>query len=109
MLSIGGNTIASLLEKYGKFNENLIRVYTKQIVEGLEYLHIRNTVHRGKLHLSLIHIILLLQILKVRIFLWTIMEYVSLLILEQPKKFHHYLIIEWPIHFEELYIGWHQR
>ena len=47
---IGGNTIASLIEKYGKFNENLMRVYTKQIVEGLEYLHIRNTVHRGKFH-----------------------------------------------------------
>jgi mitogen-activated protein kinase kinase kinase len=42
----GGNTIASLLEKYGKFSEQLIRVYTKQILEGLEYLHIRHTVHR---------------------------------------------------------------
>jgi serine/threonine protein kinase len=41
-----GGTISSLLEKYGPFNENLIKVYTKQILEGLEYLHVRNTVHR---------------------------------------------------------------
>lgn len=44
-LRIGG-TISSLLDKYGPFNENLIKVYTKQILEGLEYLHVRNTVHR---------------------------------------------------------------
>jgi serine/threonine protein kinase len=27
-------------------NENLIRVYTKQILEGIEYLHVNNVVHR---------------------------------------------------------------
>lgn len=42
-----GGTISNLLEKYGKFNETLIRVYVKQILEGLEYLHARNTIHRG--------------------------------------------------------------
>lgn len=41
-----GGTIASLIEKYGPLNENLIRVYTRQILEGLEYLHARNTIHR---------------------------------------------------------------
>lgn len=41
-----GGTIASLLDKYGPFNENLIRVYTRQILQGLEYLHVRNTIHR---------------------------------------------------------------
>jgi len=34
------------LDKYGPFNENLIRVYTRQILQGLEYLHVRNTIHR---------------------------------------------------------------
>jgi len=43
---ISGGTIASLLDKYGPFNENLIRVYTRQILQGLEYLHVRNTMHR---------------------------------------------------------------
>jgi len=43
---ISGGTIASLLEKYGTFNENLIRVYTRQILQGLEYLHVRNAIHR---------------------------------------------------------------
>jgi mitogen-activated protein kinase kinase kinase len=41
-----GGTIASLLDKYGPFNENLIRLYVRQILEGLEYLHVRNTIHR---------------------------------------------------------------
>ena len=27
-------------------NENLIRVYTKQILEGIEYLHVNNVIHR---------------------------------------------------------------
>lgn len=41
-----GGSITSLIEKYGKFNENLIRTYTTQILEGLEYLHANNVVHR---------------------------------------------------------------
>ena len=43
-----GGSIAKMLEIYGKFKENLIRKYTKQILEGLEYLHAHNVVHRGK-------------------------------------------------------------
>lgn len=41
-----GGSIASLVQKYGPIPENLIRVYTLQILEGLEYLHVRNTIHR---------------------------------------------------------------
>jgi serine/threonine protein kinase len=36
-----------MLEVYGKFNENLIRKYTTQILEGLEYLHSHNIIHTG--------------------------------------------------------------
>lgn len=44
-----GGTIASLVAKYGPFKENIIKLYTKQILEGLEYLHARNIIHRGRL------------------------------------------------------------
>lgn len=42
-----GGSIAKMLEIYGKFKENLIKKYTKQILEGLEYLHAHNIIHRG--------------------------------------------------------------
>jgi len=41
-----GGSLASILNKFGPLNENIIRVYTRQILEGLEYLHVRNTIHR---------------------------------------------------------------
>ena len=41
-----GGSIAELLKKYGIFREPLIRNYTKQILEGLEYLHAHNVIHR---------------------------------------------------------------
>ena len=43
---VAGGTITSLLNKYGKFNETLIRLYTQQILEGLEYLHFNKIIHR---------------------------------------------------------------
>jgi serine/threonine protein kinase len=41
-----GGSIASLIGKYGKFKETLARSFTKQILEGLEYLHSHNIIHR---------------------------------------------------------------
>lgn len=41
-----GGSIAGLIKKYGEFDESLIRIYTKQILEGLEYLHAHNVIHR---------------------------------------------------------------
>jgi len=42
----GGGSIAKLIARYGKFKENLVRLYSKQILEGLEYLHVHNVIHR---------------------------------------------------------------
>ena len=36
---VPGGSIASLLRKFGRFEEPLVRVYTRQVLRGLEYLH----------------------------------------------------------------------
>lgn len=41
-----GGSIAKLLEVYKTFSEPVIRKYTKQILEGLEFLHFNNIIHR---------------------------------------------------------------
>ena len=43
---VPGGSIASLLSKFGPFNENVIRMYTQQILLGLEYLHNNRIIHR---------------------------------------------------------------
>ena len=43
---IAGGSIQSLVKKYGSLNERLIQIYTKQILKGLEYLHVNKIVHR---------------------------------------------------------------
>eukprot|EP00850_Spirogloea_muscicola_P008326 SM000044S15973 [mRNA] locus=s44:300793:305193:+ [translate_table: standard] len=41
-----GGSIHSMLEKFGIFSESLVRVYTRQLLLGLEYLHAQNIIHR---------------------------------------------------------------
>jgi serine/threonine protein kinase len=43
---VPGGSIASLLSKFGPFAERVISVYTRQILEGLEYLHRNQIMHR---------------------------------------------------------------
>lgn len=43
---VEGGSIASLIKTYGSFPEKVAARYTKQILEGLEYLHYHNVVHR---------------------------------------------------------------
>ncbi|GMH44844.1 hypothetical protein BSKO_12796 [Bryopsis sp. KO-2023] len=43
---VAGGSVASLLSKFGTFQENLIRVFTRQILTGLEFLHQNKIAHR---------------------------------------------------------------
>lgn len=43
---VPGGSIHGLIQEIGCFDESLIRVYTKQILVGLDYLHGKNVVHR---------------------------------------------------------------
>lgn len=43
---VPGGSIASLLQRFGQFNEMLTRIYTKQLLLGLEYLHQHMIIHR---------------------------------------------------------------
>ncbi|KAL3634586.1 hypothetical protein CASFOL_021640 [Castilleja foliolosa] len=43
---VPGGSISSLLGKFGSFPESVIRMYTKQLLIGLEYLHENKIMHR---------------------------------------------------------------
>ena len=43
---VGGGSLESLLNLYGGLKEKIISNYTKQILEGLEYLHTNKIIHR---------------------------------------------------------------
>ncbi len=41
-----GGSLLTLLKNFTHFDENIIRKYISQILDGLEYLHIHNIIHR---------------------------------------------------------------
>jgi len=43
---VTGGSIASIIRRFGIIHENVIRIYTRQILRGLEYLHSRQIIHR---------------------------------------------------------------
>ncbi|XXG83502.1 hypothetical protein AAC387_Pa10g1242 [Persea americana] len=43
---VPGGSISSLLGEFGSFPEAVIRMYTKQLLQGLEYLHNNGIMHR---------------------------------------------------------------
>ena len=42
-----GGSIKQLIDKFSAFDEKLIKIYVKQILEGLVYLHDLGIVHRN--------------------------------------------------------------
>jgi len=43
---ISGGSIETLLKTFGPFEEELFQNYTRQIMEGIKYIHSKNVVHR---------------------------------------------------------------
>eukprot|EP00798_Chlamydomonas_sp_ICE-L_P022851 gene22851-30025_t len=43
---VAGGSISSLITRFGPLEEDVIRVYTRQLLSGLAYLHAQRTVHR---------------------------------------------------------------
>lgn len=44
---VPGGSIAAVLQKFGSLSEAAVRAYTKQILQGLAYLHAHQIMHRG--------------------------------------------------------------
>lgn len=43
---VPGGSVGSCLRKYGKFDEEITKSFTEQILDGLEYLHSVGILHR---------------------------------------------------------------
>lgn len=43
---VSGGSLASVLKSFGRFSEKLVRLYIKQILAGLDYLHSHHIIHR---------------------------------------------------------------
>eukprot|EP01102_Stenamoeba_stenopodia_P004252 TRINITY_DN14582_c0_g1_i1.p1 TRINITY_DN14582_c0_g1~~TRINITY_DN14582_c0_g1_i1.p1 ORF type:complete len:593 (+),score=98.55 TRINITY_DN14582_c0_g1_i1:315-2093(+) len=43
---VPGGSLHSIIQKFGPLNEDLVSVYTRQILSGLHYLHRHNVIHR---------------------------------------------------------------
>lgn len=46
MQFVPGGSIASILARFGALDEAVFRRYTKQILEGVSYLHQNDVIHR---------------------------------------------------------------
>jgi len=47
MQFVPGGSIANVLARFGALVEEVFCSYTKQILEGVEYLHNNNVIHRS--------------------------------------------------------------
>lgn len=46
MQFVPGGSIASILARFGALDEAVFRRYTRQILQGVEYLHSNDVIHR---------------------------------------------------------------
>ena len=44
---VPGGSVRNLLDRFGPLDEKIIKIYVKQILEGLKYLHSKEIVHRN--------------------------------------------------------------
>ncbi len=44
---VPGGSVRNLLDRFGPLDEKIVKVYTKQILDGLKYLHSQGIVHRN--------------------------------------------------------------
>ncbi|KAJ7206310.1 kinase-like domain-containing protein [Mycena pura] len=44
---VPAGSVSTLLRSYGAFEEPLMRSFVRQTLEGLDYLHVRNIIHRN--------------------------------------------------------------
>ena len=44
---VSGGSLAGVLKTFGRFSEKLVKLYIKQILAGLQYLHQHNIIHRS--------------------------------------------------------------
>ena len=45
--SVNSRSVGDLMKEYGSFDENLLKIYIKQILEGLKYLHENRIYHKN--------------------------------------------------------------
>jgi serine/threonine protein kinase len=50
---VPGGSVESCLRKHGAFGENVTKSFTEQILNGLEYIHSQNILHRVSSSLSM--------------------------------------------------------
>lgn len=81
-----GGSIATLLSKFKQFNEKIIRSFTKQILQGLKYLHDNGIAHRGKHVIDVRLSLTRAQTLRAATFSWTAMERSNLLTLVPARN-----------------------
>lgn len=43
---VSGGSLRQILDRFGQFDETLVRIYTIQVMEGLRYLHKKEIIHR---------------------------------------------------------------
>ncbi len=46
MQFVPGGSLASILARFGALEEEVFCYYTRQILEGIAYLHMNNVIHR---------------------------------------------------------------